>query len=108
MDMEKIGSYAFLAGVLVAIATAFVVFDWTATLLVVLGVIVGLLNISDKEIQAFLIAAIALIVAGSADLSSLPVVGQYLTAILGNLVVFVAPAAIVAALKAVYDIASEK
>ena len=108
MDLEKIGGYAFLAGVLIAIVTAFVTFTWTTTLLVVLGLIVGFLNVTDKEVTSFLIASVALVVAGSANMATIPSFGTYLQAMLSNITMFVAPAAVIVALKAVYDVASEK
>lgn len=112
---QKIGAYAFMLGVIIAIlagiATGFVAtYTGIITLvLVVLGLIVGYLNISDKEIVPFMVAAIGLIVAGSAKLSAIDSViaglGTTLDAILGNIIVFVAPAAIIVGLKTVYALA---
>jgi len=122
MDMEQIGDYAFLAGVIIAIAVgilsglALVSMDaGTAGLitlvLVVLGLIVGFLNVKDKEVKTFLIAAIALISVGSAQLSIINEVmaplGTVLQVLVQNIAVFVAPAALIVALKAVYVLAKE-
>ena len=107
----KVGHYSFLAGVALAIIAGLVtglVEDSIVTLiLVILGVIVGFMNITAKETTEFLVAAIALIIAGSAQLTGIPAIGQFLAAILGNIVVFVSPAAIVVALKAVKALASK-
>ncbi|OYT55566.1 MAG: hypothetical protein B6U68_04655 [Candidatus Aenigmarchaeota archaeon ex4484_14] len=103
---EKWGSYAFLLGVLIAILTAFITATWVPALLVLLGLIVGFLNIADKEVQSFLIAAVALIVAGSVS-TSVGVIWAPLETILGNIMILVAPAAIIVALKAIYSLASK-
>lgn len=109
---EKIGSYAFLIGIGLAILAGIfsnVIPAGTLTLvLVVLGLVVGFINVTDHEVQAFLIASIALIAAGNADLSSIPAIGGYLTAIVDKITVFVAPAALVVALKAIKNMAESK
>ncbi len=108
---KKIGHYAFLAGVLIAFLAALmqnvIPVDTTAIILVVLGIIVGFMNITAKETDEFLIAAIALMVAGA-----LPAIstisgdlGIYLNAILGNITIFVAPAVLVVAFKTIYELA---
>ncbi|MFC1752597.1 hypothetical protein ACFL96_04290 [Thermoproteota archaeon] len=104
---KKIGQYAFLVGVLLAIIAGIIVTanPWVVLVLVVLGVIVGFLNITAKETTEFLVASIALIAAGAANMAIIPYIGSYLAAILGYITVFVAPAAIVVALKAVKSLA---
>ncbi|MDP2974154.1 MAG: hypothetical protein Q8N60_03825 [Candidatus Diapherotrites archaeon] len=115
LSTQKIGSYAFIVGVVIAvlagIAGGFVAeyAGGIALALVILGLIVGYLNISDKEIVTFVVASIGLIVAGSANLKAIDTVvvglGTVLQAILANIVVFIAPAVIVVGLKAVYSLA---
>lgn len=104
----KIGSYAFLLAALVAIVTALVPGLLGASaltaLLVVLGLIVGCLNISQKEVVPFLVAALALGLGAQANFSALPTVGIYLDAIMANIITFVAPAAVIVGLKAIYDL----
>jgi len=108
-DLETIGGYAFIIGVIIAvIAGLFPVADWAAwspLALAILGLIVGFLNITDKEINSFLIAGIALLGAGTAGLGLIPELGPYLASILLNIGAFVAPAVVIVALKAVYSIA---
>ena len=114
---QRVGAWAFLLGVIVAIIAALVAVyaaaasGWVAFLLVILGLIVGFLNVQDKQITGFLIAAIALMVMGAAGgtvLGSidlvLPTIGTLIDAILANISVFVAPAALVVALKEVVNI----
>lgn len=113
MDMEKIGGYAFLVGIIIAVLAAFIQMPEVPLVLAVLGLIVGLLNIKDKEVKKFLLAAIALGMS-SASLSPLavtPAVGTYIAMILlpvfSNIAVFVAPAAFIVALKTIYTIANK-
>ena len=105
----KTGHWAFLIGVVLAIIAGFVPQLQTPTvtwILVLLGLIVGLLNITAKEIQEFLIAAVALIIAASAA-SDIIALGLTMATILGNIVTFVFPAALLVALKTVWQLASD-
>jgi len=95
---DQLGAWSFILGLALAIILAFVAVD-LAWLLILLGIVVGLLNIQDKEVTQFLVAAIALIVVGSADVNILGI-----PLILSNIVTFVSPAAIIVAVKAVYAI----
>ncbi len=124
MDLEKIGGYAFLLGVIIAVIAGLAAgmlsttqAGYVALVLVILGLIVGFLNIKDKQITNFLVAAIALMVLGIAtgDVATggLAVIdklyaGKFLVSIVANIAVFVAPAALIVALKEVYNIASGK
>lgn len=111
------GHYAFIAGIVVAILAG--IFGgamnvaYTAVILVLLGLLVGILNVTRKEVVPFLVAAIALMTVGTAGLSSMTSLlgavlsfdlGEYIAAILTNFVAFVAPAALVVAIKAVWTI----
>jgi cytochrome c biogenesis protein ResB len=111
--MTKIGVWAFILGVVIAILAGFIGPLATPTL-VVIGVIIGLLNVTDKETSAFLMAAVSIMIAaytaGSAiegSLNTLGAVGMYLAQLLVNINVLVFPATIVVALKAVYSIARD-
>ncbi|MBI4168083.1 MAG: hypothetical protein HY515_03940 [Candidatus Aenigmarchaeota archaeon] len=110
MSTEKIGAWSFIVGAIVAVLAALLSFDTSAvtTLLVVLGFIVGLLNINDKDTTHFLVAVIALAAAGNANVDAIPVVGAQLQNILRNIGIFVAPAAAIVALKSIYEMASGK
>lgn len=107
---QRIGGYAFIAGIAIAIIGGLlnITGGIAISVLLILGLIVGLLNITVKETTPFLISAIALIVAGGADISILPLIGNLLQAVLNNIVVLVAPAAIVVALKEIYTLAGSK
>lgn len=103
-----LGHQSFIAGVIIAIIVGLfggTAIPWITLILVILGLIVGFINITAKETMPFLVAAIALMVAGSANLQIIPTIGMYLQNILAAIVVFVAPAAIIVAIKAVVDLA---
>ena len=108
---QKMGAYAFLVGIAIAILAGIFSPDGVrstiALVLVLLGLIVGFMNISDKEAGNFLIACIALIAVGSAGLSVISTanIGQILTAIVQNIMLFVAPAALIVALKSIKTLA---
>ena len=109
---SKMGEWAFIIGVIVAIVVSLfkvndTVSGWLVLLLVVLGLVVGLLNVTEKETTPFLVAAAALLITGTAgsSLAVIPVIGDYLQSIVQNIAVFVAPAAIVVALKAIQALA---
>lgn len=113
---SKTGEWAFIIGVLVAIVIGLFsgslegnVQGWLVLLLVVLGLIVGLLNVTEKETTPFLVAAAALLITGTASnsLAIIPVIGSYLQDIVLNIAVFVTPAAIVVALKAIQSLAKD-
>lgn len=99
MDTSKVGRWAFLAGLALSILLAFLSLgDWVVWALPVLGLIVGFLNVAGSETQGFLIAAIAL-AASAGAVNSIPGVGETVTDVMGNVVVFISPAMLVVAVK---------
>ena len=115
MDMEKYGVWSFYAGLIVAVIAAVMSPSGLGTLAVlvlgVLGIVVGLLNVVDKEVNTFLIAALALMLSTSSlrlILGGVPAVGAFVPAFLTAVNVFVAPGAAVVALKAIWDITRSK
>lgn len=112
---KKLGEWAFIIGVLIAIVIGLFsnikadMQGWLVLLLVVLGLVVGLMNVSEKESTPFLIAVAALMLTGlSGDtLSNIPKIGKYLSGIVLQIAVFVTPAAIVVALKAIHSLAKD-
>jgi len=109
---SKIGEWAFIVGVVLAILFGLISKKWEgmATLvLVVLGLIVGFLNITETESTPFLVAAAALMItSGAGDtLNRIPpeVVGRFLQNAVEKIGVFVAPAAIIVALKSIKALA---
>ena len=106
--MEKIGTWAFLIGVLIAVVAGLVPSlpaTQVAWVLVILGLVVGFLNIRAGEAQEFLIACIAILVV--AGMGGLPPLGRTLGTILTNMIAFVAPAALLVALRAIWQLAED-
>jgi hypothetical protein len=105
--LSTIGFWAFIIGLVIAVVAG-IVFpanDIFIIILVVLGIIVGLLNVTAKETMLFLLATIALVVVGNAfaSLTALSI-GKILGDILAYVAVFMAPAAIIAAIKALWAV----
>jgi len=127
MDIEKIARWAFTAFIIIAIIMGLVVGymhyngdanyantnAYVTLILLILGIIVGLVSITVKEVTPFLIAAIALIVASASNVW-LPLdtihglLYHWATQILSYIVAFAAPAAVIIAIKAVLGAAKEK
>lgn len=115
------GEYAFLAGIalalIISVLSSNIPDDNRAmgiAVLAVLGIVVGLSNIEEKESPVFLIAALTLIMAVKAWeplMTGFGVLGEFGNVVaiwLGNfiqtLVAFVSPAAFVVALKRIYHL----
>ncbi len=116
--LERIGIASFLVGAIVALFAGIVSLESTAqnyvtAVLGILGIIVGFLNIASKEKVAFLVSTVALIIAFSTLKTILGNIilfgiGDFFVRVLSNLIVFVAPAAAVVALKEIYSFATER
>lgn len=105
MKLATIGKWAFIAGLAIAVlAGLFFQPEWAIWVLAILGVIVGLLNITVEETQGFLLASVALTLSATA-LNTLPVIGTALSYVLPFVVAFVAGATIVVALKQLFQTA---
>ena len=104
--VDLVGKWAFLIGVILAVVLGLfdpVMGNW-AIVLVVIGLIVGLLNVTDKEVTPFLMSGAVLIIAsalGGSLMSDMPFVGAILDALLA---VFV-PATVIVAIKNVFSLA---
>ena len=77
------------------------------------GIVVGLTSITRKEVTAFLISTIALLVASAANVWAglwylHPLLFFWASAILSYIVAFAAPAAVIISLKSVLAMAKEK
>jgi len=103
MGMDMVGRIAFYVGLVISIIAGWV--DVAALWLAILGIIVGLLNVTAKENSRFLLATLVLVSAGIA-LST--VFGAVMQSILGAYIAFTAAAAFIVALKEVYSIQKGK
>lgn len=114
MNLKAMGKWAFLIGLVIAILAGFMT-TWITYIpfaLFALGLVVGFLNIADKDSTKFLVALIALMVLGVGGISALSIFGAlvsgYLSAILGNFIAFVAAAGLVVSIKAVLEISRKR
>ena len=107
--METISHWIFLIGVAIAIVLGFLMPESSlvASILVIIGLVVGLLNITSKEVLPFLLATIALAVS-AATFELIPYIGTYLKYILSYILMLVAPAAVVVALIVIWRLASTR
>lgn len=110
---KKVGNYSFIIGVILAVVLGIfslgTATPWLASLLVVLGLIVGFLNVTGKETREFLLVAVGLIIATSmggvsSALGSVQYIGQYLSGIFTQVLAFVVPATVVVALKDIWSL----
>ena len=139
MTLEEIAKYAFMAFAAIALIMGLVVgymaYDKRETdpdgfadqevadingyimlIMLILGIIVGLVSVTAKEVAPFLLAAIALIVTGTGisvwgplqRVEALEWLYYFATAILTYFVAFAAPAAVIIAAKSIWAIAKEK
>jgi hypothetical protein len=81
--------------------------------MLILGIVIGLTSITSKEVTAFLIATIALLVASAANVWAgvwyiHPLLYYWASAILSYIVAFAAPAAVIISIKSVLTMAKEK
>jgi len=110
MSLDLVGKWAFLIGLVIAVIAGFVTGYASLVLLVlfILGLVVGLLNVTEKDSTKFLVAVVALLVLGVGSINALSVLGvvsSYLDVILGNFIAFVAAAGLVVSVKIVIEAA---
>jgi hypothetical protein len=112
--VAKVGSWAFIIGVIVALIIGVFSASNTpvaTTLLIVLGLIVGFLNVTGRETTPFLLASVSLVIVsymGGPVLSDVARIGPTLQNVLGAITTFVIPATIIVALKAIYALAHDE
>ena len=108
--MEKLGEWAFIIGVAIAVILG-VASQWVPAsmipilggVLVLMGLVVGFLNVTGKETKDFLLVGAVLILAatGAKSLTALGIVGVLMAQTFSMLMVFIVPAVLVVSLKAV-------
>jgi len=116
---SKLGQWAFIIGVVLAMAIGLFSANMESStrgtlslLLVLLGLVVGFLNVTEKETVPFLVAAAALMLTATSvgTLQSIDFgvgLGNYLAGIVSQIGVFVAPGAVIVAIKAIYSLARD-
>jgi hypothetical protein len=127
MDMEQIARWAYIVFVVIAVVAGLAVgymawngqaiseIDGYVTLIMlILGIIIGITSITAKEVTPFLIATIALVVAGIGNvwyplnIEPIEILYYFATTITKYIVAFAAPAAVIISIKSVLAMAKEK
>ncbi len=107
-DMEMVGKASFIIGIILAVVAGLVPavagFAYIGLTLVVLGLLVGFLNITSGNVVKLLVAIIALMNVGAVTIAVIPAINTYLLAVLQNFVAFVGAAGFVVALKAILEV----
>ena len=103
----ELGSWAFLLGIVLAVLFTFIDYPQYIWILVFLGIVVGLLNITSEETSKFLLAGTVLVVVGNfasdATIQIIPKLGD----LFANLTILFATSTIVVALKSVFELAKK-
>lgn len=102
--MRRFGKLAFIIGVIIAVITGLVTVPYTGYTLLFLGLVIGLLNIEVHEVTEFLVAFIALMAIMATPVGTAAVVGVPVASVLGNIATLATPAALVVAVKALYQL----
>ncbi len=111
---SQLGKYAFAVGVIAALIFAFTNTNFLpkelGIFLIVMGIIIGLINITHREKSLFLLAAIALIVTNGANIRVIALwnIGAILQSFIMNLTILFAPAAVIIALECIYSLARRR
>lgn len=110
--VKKFGAYAFLIGIIIALISGilmlFIEPVVITSLLILLGLIVGFLNVTDTEVKDYLITAVSLVIVtalGGTSIADLAIIGPILAQILHAIMIFTIPATIVVALKEILSLA---
>jgi uncharacterized membrane protein len=134
MEMEKIARWIFVAVVIIAIVMGLVVgymantatahtFDtnvesanaYVTLILLILGIVIGLISVTSKDVTPFLVAAIALVVVGTSTVwsflalkSQLDLLYYWATEIVSFIAAFAAPAAVIIAIRSLLALEKAK
>jgi hypothetical protein len=108
--MPIVGFLAFALGILISVIFGVFPFprevvDTVFVILIILGVVIGILNITAKEIIPLLVAIIALIVVGRVfEPITYFGIGHILNSVLMLISTLMAPAAVIAAIKTIFHV----
>jgi hypothetical protein len=105
--MGQIGKWAFIVGFVICVVAGLLIAEpWMYWVLAVLGLIVGFMNITGAETKTFLLAAIGLMLSAS-SVMAIPLIGVAVTAIVANIVAFIAAAVLVVSLKSLFEVVKD-
>jgi len=100
------GSWAFLVGVILAIVFAFITMQpWVYWVLVVIGLIIGLLNIKDKEAEKFMWAGLVLVLVSYVGQGYFVSNFAWFSNFLASMMMLFIPATIIVVLKSLFGMA---
>ncbi|MBN1191032.1 MAG: hypothetical protein JXA46_14850 [Dehalococcoidales bacterium] len=111
---QLIGFFAFVMGLITALVAGIVAPANGAIILVlvILGIIVGIFNITGKDIIPLLVASVALVIVGTAGFSPLDQLvyglGTHINEIVYYLARLMAPAALIAAVRTLVNVGFPK
>jgi hypothetical protein len=108
--LDKVGKIAFIIGIVICIIAGLISGAWIYTALTILGLVVGFLNVGAKEVKTFLLAAISLVIIaafGAEQIGEMEAIGEFLGKVYQALLVFVCPAAIIVALKSLFEVSKD-
>lgn len=106
-----VGKVLFLAGVILALLAGLVpnldAFPWVMWVLVILGALVGVINISPTEQTPFLVAGSSLLLVSVGVVAFLTGLGNIVPQIFTNIIAFVAPTVLIVAIIAILNLARD-
>ncbi|MFA5746023.1 MAG: hypothetical protein WCX82_01070 [archaeon] len=110
MSIQRLGGITFIVGLILCFLFAFISTPalWITITLLLLGFVVGFLNIKDKDTNQFLLASIVLIATSATPVGDLPAIGAFLSRVVTNFASFVGPAALIVSIFVVIKIAHSK
>ena len=114
------GAWGFLVGIILALAVGILsaslgeLSGYILGILVILGLMVGFINVSPKDQNTFLMTAVSLVIvsfAGAEGISGIEFlnigIGNMVSSTLGALLVMLVPATIVVAIKSLFSISQK-
>lgn len=111
LNKIRLGKWFFLIGFTTAILITIFPYlpsNVSITILFLLGLSIGIFNITVKEFQSFLLASLILLVISPIRFTELPMIGLYFNAVLINITILVSSAALLVALKTIYNLTKNK
>ena len=106
--MGQLGKWAFLVGLVISVIAVFLPpAAWVYFVLAVLGLIIGLMNITGEETKTFLLAAIGLMLSATSLMAIPKGIGEVVTSICTNFAIFISPAVLVVSLKSLFEVAKD-
>jgi hypothetical protein len=106
--LATVGSWLFIVGLVLALVSGFFELSsvWVA-ILIIIGLVVGFLNVTGKEATPFLMAAVSIVLVAYFGGDILSKVWLPLQRMLNSIIVLTIPATIVVAIKQIFELAKD-